>query len=135
MEDYAAFCRQRLMACFRRRRKYPLGSEDREHAVKEARAFLRYYRAEIEWQEAQLIAQVLEIDVPVEATADERRQWVAWWKPSYETARTLPDEQKAYLRGGGWWPPLCDSMIGVAPEIVRRTSRPGLYADEKQTNQ
>ena len=47
MEDYAAFCRQRLRACFHRRRKYALGSADRDHAVKEARAFLRAYRAEI----------------------------------------------------------------------------------------
>lgn len=48
MEDYAAFCRQRAEACFHRRRKYPLGSEDREQAVKEARGFIRYYRAD--WQ-------------------------------------------------------------------------------------
>ena len=48
MEDYAAFCRQRLRACFHRRRKYPVGSDDRAHAVKEARAFLRYYRREMQ---------------------------------------------------------------------------------------
>lgn len=77
------------------------------------------------------MAQVLEIASPAEAIAEEWRQWVAWWKSSYEIARTLPDEQKAYLQTGGWWPPLCASMIGVAPEIVRRTSRPGLYAETK----
>ena len=48
MEDYAAFCRQRLRACFHRRRKYSVGSDDRAHAVKEARAFLRYYRREMQ---------------------------------------------------------------------------------------
>jgi hypothetical protein len=134
MQDYAAFCYQRLLACFYRRRKYPLGSEDRIHAVGEAKMFLRSYRAEIDWRATEIIAQVLEINAPpVEVTAEERRQWVAWWKPSYETARTLPDEEKAYLKSGGWWPPLCASMIGVAPEIVLRTSRPGLYADESPT--
>jgi len=48
-------------------------------------------------------------------------------KPSYEAARTMPDEEKTYLKSGGWWPPLCASMIGIAPEIVRRTARPGLF--------
>jgi hypothetical protein len=134
MEDFAAFCRQRLKACFHRRRKYPLGSEDREQAVKDTRDFIRYYREELDWQEIDRMAQVLEIAAPVKATAEERCQWVAWWKSSYETARTLSDEQKAYLKSGRWWPPLSASMIGLAPEIVLRTSRPGLYADEKQTN-
>lgn len=77
------------------------------------------------------MAQVLEIAAPVEATAEEWRQWVAWWKSSYETARTLPDEQKAYLKSGGWWPPLSVGMIGIAPEIVRRTLRPALYDPAK----
>jgi hypothetical protein len=133
MQDYAAFCRQRLRACFHRRRNYPLGSDDRQLAVKEARAFLRYYRGELAWQEIEHIAEVLEIAAPKEATAEERRQWLAWWRPSFEVARTLPDKEKAYLKSGGWWPPLCASMIGVAPEIVRRTSRPGLYADQGRT--
>jgi hypothetical protein len=44
MQDYAAFCRQRLLACFRRRRKYPLGSDERAHCLKETRMFLRAYR-------------------------------------------------------------------------------------------
>jgi hypothetical protein len=48
MQDYAAFCRQRAEACFHRRRKYPLGSEDREQAVKDTRDFIRYCRAD--WQ-------------------------------------------------------------------------------------
>ena len=72
---------------------------------------------------AKRIAEALEIAAPVEATAGERRQWVAWWKPSYQTARTMSDEHKAYLKRGGWWPPLVASMIGVAPEIVHRTRR------------
>jgi hypothetical protein len=129
MQDYAAFCRQRLLACFHRRRKYPLGSEDREQAVSDARAFLRYYREEIEWQKIDSLATALEIAAPLKATAEERRQWVAWWTLSYEAARTLSDEQKASLKSGGWWPPLSASMIGIAPEIVRRTARPGLSLD------
>jgi hypothetical protein len=79
---------------------------------------------ELLWQEINHIAQVLEIAAPVEATAEERRQWVAWWTPSYESELKMTDEHKAYLR----WPPLCASMIdGAAPEIVLRTSRPGLF--------
>ncbi len=88
--------------------------------------------SEIDPEQAEHIAEVLEIDAPVQATAEERRQWVAWWKPSYEAALTLPDAQRAYLKSGGWWPPLSASMIGVAPEIVRRTARPGLFADQQQ---
>ena len=135
MQDYAAFCRQRLMTRVHRRRKYPLGSEDRAHTVKEARTFLRSYRLELQWQAAERMALELEIAAPACGTsAEDLAQWVAWWKPSYETARALPDEQRAYLKSGGWWPPLSASMIDVAPEIVRRTSRPGVYADERQTN-
>lgn len=38
-----------------------------------------------QWQEINRIAQVLEINAPVGGTtAEERRQWVEWWKPSYE---------------------------------------------------
>ena len=74
--------------------------------------FLRDFRAEIDCREIERIAETLEIAAPVEATADERRQWEAWWKPSYEAALTLPDAERAYLKSGGWWPPLCASMIG-----------------------
>ena len=77
---------------------------------------------------AQAIAALLDICAPDEtASAEDWRVWVAWWEPSYEAALTLPDAEKAYLKSGGWWPPLCASMIGVAPEIVRRTARPGLF--------
>ena len=35
---------------------------------------------------------------------------------------------------GGWWPPLSASQIGgVAPEIVLRSRRPGLYRSEEST--
>jgi hypothetical protein len=82
---------------------------------------------ELLFQDINNIAQVLEIAAPVEATAEERRQWVAWWKPSCEAAQKMTDEHKTYLKTGRWWPPLCASMIdGAAPEIVLRTSR-GLY--------
>jgi len=61
-------------------------------------------------------------------------QWLAWWKSSCAMAQTITDEHKAYLKNGGWWPPLSANMIEAAPEIVRRTARPGLYADDdKQT--
>jgi hypothetical protein len=39
MEDYAAFCRQRADACFHRRRKYPVLSENWRHEVSDARQF------------------------------------------------------------------------------------------------
>ena len=46
MQDYEGFCRQRLRACFLRRRMHPVGSEGWAHSVKEARSFLRAYRVE-----------------------------------------------------------------------------------------
>ncbi|MGO9235678.1 MAG: hypothetical protein ACLP4V_17035 [Methylocella sp.] len=85
--------------------------------------------SEIGREEVERMAEVLGINAPVQETAEERRQWVAWWKLSYEAALTLHDDERAYLKSGGWWPPLRASMIGVAPEIVRRTARPGLFAD------
>jgi hypothetical protein len=51
MEDYAAFCRNRLRTCFHRRRKYPVGSDDWTLAVTEARMFIRNSRAERQWRE------------------------------------------------------------------------------------
>jgi hypothetical protein len=48
MEDYAAFCRQRAVACFHRRRRWPFLSPAWRHEVDDARSFIRYYRAE--WQ-------------------------------------------------------------------------------------
>jgi hypothetical protein len=77
--------------------------------------------------EARRIAEVLEIAAPEEASADELRQWVAWWRESYEAASGLGDEQKLYLKSGGWWPPVTAAQVAnSAPEIVRRTKRPGL---------
>lgn len=46
MQDYEGFCRQRLRACFLRRKTHPAGSEGWAHCVKEARSFLRAYRVE-----------------------------------------------------------------------------------------
>ena len=48
MEDYAAFCRQRAVACFHRRRRWLFLSPAWRHEVDDARSFIRYYRAE--WQ-------------------------------------------------------------------------------------
>jgi hypothetical protein len=86
MKHVALFFRQRALACFHRRRKYPLGSAERTFTTEEARMFLRDYRAAIDWREIERNAATLEIAAPVEATADERHQWRAWWKPSYEAA-------------------------------------------------
>jgi hypothetical protein len=71
MEDYAAFCRQRLRACYHRRRKYPVGSDDWTLAVTETRMFIRNYRAERQWQKInplwqdkrQLIKRMVEQDM------------------------------------------------------------------------
>jgi len=53
------------------------------------------------------IAALLEIRAPDEtASADDWRVWVAWWEASYEAARGLSEEQKRYLKAGGWWPPV-----------------------------
>ena len=77
---------------------------------------------------AQAIAALLEIRAPDEtASADDWRVWVAWWEPSYEAARGLSEEQKRYLKAGGWWPPVTAAHIRPAPEIVIRTRRPGLF--------
>ena len=65
-------------------------------------------------ERAQLIARVLEIAAPKEASAEEWTQWVAWWEPSYNAAREMADEEKAYLKSGGWWPPLSAAQIGIA---------------------
>jgi hypothetical protein len=78
--------------------------------------------------EARRIAEVLEIPAPEQASADELLQWVSWWRASYEAASRLSDEQRNYLKSGGWWPPLNAAQIEYAPDIVRRTQRPGLWA-------
>jgi hypothetical protein len=55
------------------------------------------------------------------------RQWVEWWRPSYRVARRLSDEQKAYLKQGGWWPPVAVHQIArPAPAIVIAAARPAL---------
>lgn len=78
--------------------------------------------------EARRIAEALEIAAPEQASADELRQWVSWWKESYEAACVLSDEQRNYLKSGGWWPPVTAAQIeNDAPDIVRRTQRPGLW--------
>jgi hypothetical protein len=122
MQDWPAFCRQRLRASFLRRRRYPLGSDDRAHCVQEARMFLRAYRPA-------LIAHVLDIASPSSATGDEMRKWVEWWKPSYRAARTISDGQRAYLKQGGWWPPVSAQQVNCQPPaIVAVTTRPGLHS-------
>jgi hypothetical protein len=93
MEDYAAFCRNRLRTCYHRRRKYPVASDGWTLAVTEARMFLGSYRTELELREINRIAQVLEINAPVGViTAEERRQWIAYWKSSCAMAETVTDE-------------------------------------------
>ena len=76
----------------------------------------------------QAIAALLEIRAPDEtASADDWRVWVAWWEPSYEAARDLSEEQKRFLKARGWRPPVTAAHIQLAPEIVIRTRRPGLF--------
>jgi hypothetical protein len=83
--------------------------------------FLRAYRPAV-------IARVLEIAEPSTTIADEVLQWVEWWRPSYRAARRLSDEQRAYLKQGGWWPPLIAHQIDrPAPAIVIAAARPGLH--------
>lgn len=53
MQDTAAFFWQRARACFYRRRKYFVNSEDWRNCVNEARQFIRYYRAQIEAREVE----------------------------------------------------------------------------------
>ena len=44
MQDAALFFRQRALACFHRRRKYPLLSPEWQHEVDDARYFIRACR-------------------------------------------------------------------------------------------
>ena len=75
--------------------------------------------------EARRIAEVLEIAAPEQASAAELQQWVSWWKEFHEAARALSEEQRHYLKSGGWWPPVSAAQIdNIAPDIVRRTQRP-----------
>ncbi len=83
--------------------------------------FLHAYRPTV-------IARVLEIAEPPIATAAEMTEWVEWWKPSYRAARRLSEEQRAYLKQGGWWPPVTAHQIArPAPAIVAAAARPGLH--------
>jgi hypothetical protein len=79
------------------------------------------------------IARVLEIAEPPSATAEALREWVEWWTPSYRSARLLSDEQRAYLKQGGWWPPVSAHQIArPAPAIVIAAARPALYGDKDE---
>jgi hypothetical protein len=82
---------------------------------------------------ARAIAALLDIHAPDEtANADDWRAWVEWWEASYKAARGLSEEQKRYLKAGGWWPPKTAAQMMPAPEIVIRTQRPGLFEDGRQ---
>jgi hypothetical protein len=48
MRDPASFFRQRASACFHRRRKYPVNSDDWLHEVNSARRFVAAYRGLVE---------------------------------------------------------------------------------------
>lgn len=73
------------------------------------------------------VAATLEISVPEHATAEELEQWISWWHDSYPPALSLADEQKTYLKSGGWWPPVTAAQIeNQAPDIVKRAIRPEL---------
>lgn len=75
-------------------------------------------------------ATILGINKPRESASEEElRIWIEWWRPSVEAAREMCSEDMAYLRAGGWWPPVTAAQISaVPPVIVRQTTRPSLYA-------
>ncbi len=78
--------------------------------------------------EARRIAEVLEIAAPEHASAEELRQLVSWWQPSYRAVRRLFAERRVYLKQGGWWPPVNAAHIeNNAPDIVKRTGGPSLW--------
>lgn len=58
MQDYASFCRQRAQACFHRRRRYQILSDEWRHEVADARRFIKAYRNELRVQDAELAEQV-----------------------------------------------------------------------------
>jgi len=78
---------------------------------------------------ASSIGTLLGITVPpADLPPGELTVWIAYWMPSYEAALVLKTEKIAYLKAGGWWPPRTAAMLeNLAPEIVRRTLRPGLW--------
>lgn len=88
---------------------------------------------EILQQRAEETIAVLGVPRPVEgASAHELETWVEWWRPSLETARKLPSDRIAYLRAGGWWPPVAAEQVArVPPSIVQRPLRPKMYEDSK----
>lgn len=79
-------------------------------------------------RQADDIGRVLGLAAPAEDTSPEDLAlWIDWWHPSAELARSLPPERIAYLRAGGWWPPVpADRISRLPPAIVTRTLRPAL---------
>lgn len=75
------------------------------------------------------IVATLGVNRPIDgASLEELDAWVGWWRPSFETARGLPPDRVAYLKSGGWWPPVSSEQIArVPPRIVVRSLRPNLF--------
>ncbi|NMW19577.1 MAG: hypothetical protein HKK66_11270 [Chlorobiaceae bacterium] len=76
--------------------------------------------------EANLIAAGLDINAPTAATDEQLLQWIEWWRLSFKASQAIAENQKQYLKAGGWWPPVVAHQIGIPPEIVIKTSRPAL---------
>lgn len=74
---------------------------------------------------------VLGVARPIDGASErELEMWLEWWRPSVETARKLTSDRIAYLRAGGWWPPVAAEQVAkVSPSIVRRSLRPNMYKD------
>jgi len=86
-----------------------------------------------DWREILVMAAMLDLVPPDAASTEECRQWLSWWRPSYYTATNLSDEQKKYLKNGGWWPPVTAFQIeNIPPDIVKRTSRPELFSEDEK---
>lgn len=79
------------------------------------------------------IVAILGVNKPIDgASTDELAAWIEWWKPSLESARNIPSDRVAYLRAGGWWPPVSAEQIArVPPPIVTRSLRPNLHKSQQ----
>lgn len=57
---------------------------------------------------------------PIEgATASELEIWLVWWRPALETVRKLTTDRIAYLRAGGWWPPIAAEQVYLGATLDR----------------
>jgi hypothetical protein len=79
--------------------------------------------------ESESVARTLGINPPAATSSGaEIEQWIQWWRPSAQAAAAMTPEIRASLKDGRKWPPVIARYISeLAPPIVRRTLRPGLF--------